>query len=179
MVSLSTSLQRGTLSCLLRYRFYVYSKSFHHSSLTFAFLLVSIKRDYASSGSLVERIGDDLHLNKKEYGDLLYSLFLDDGANMTGRQMRFACGILVDKKGEEKKQSLLDMNEEIRVLQEANTDEDPPALTLWKQTSYESTSLPSVDAAVVQFPCSNGIVSSLVLQYRVSSEFSLSVCQFC
>lgn len=98
----------------------------------------------------------------------MYSLFLDDGVNMTGRSMRFACGILVDKKGADMKQTLLDMNPEIRELQEENTDEDPPALTVWKLTSYEEVSLPSVDAAVVQFPSTNGIVSSLVLQYRVS-----------
>jgi len=81
--------------------------------------------------------------------------------------MRYACGILVDKEGEDKKQALLGMNEEIRELREASTDEDPPALDLWKQISYEETDLPSVDAAVLQFPCTNGIVSSLVLQYRV------------
>lgn len=125
-------------------------------------------RDYAASGSLLERIGDDLGLTKGDYGDLLYSLFLDDGANLPGRSMRFACGVLVDKKGAEKKQALLNMNEEIRELQEANTDDDPPAHTLWKMTSYEEISLPSVDAAVVQFPSTNGITSSLVLQYRVS-----------
>lgn len=129
-----------------------------------------MKRDYASSGSLTERIGDDLHLAKRDYGDLLYSLYLDDGANLAGRTMRYACGILIDKKGGDKKRALLDMNEEIRVLQETNTDEDPPALELWKLTSYEETSLPSVDSAVVQFPSSNGIVSSLLLQYRVSEN---------
>lgn len=95
---------------------------------------------------------------------------------MAGRSMRYACGILVDKKGEDKKKALIDMNEEIRELQEANTDEDLSALKLWKLTSYESTSLPSVDAAVLQFPCTNGIVSSLLLQYKVSKRMFAIVC---
>ena len=89
---------------------------------------------------------------------------------MSGRSMRYACGILVDEKGEDKKQTLIGMNEEIRQLREASNDGDPPVLELWKQTNYEETDLPSVDAAVLQFPCTNGIVSSLLLQYRVSKS---------
>ena len=127
-------------------------------------------RDYAASGSLLENVVGDIHLKKQDYGDLMYSLYLDNGAEVSGRRQRFACGILVDKSGLDKKEALLDMNEEIRALQEANTDDDPPALQLWKQTSYESISLPSVDAAVLQFPCTNGIVSSLVLSYKVSKK---------
>lgn len=133
--------------------------------------------DYASSASLIERVGDDLHLKKSEYGDLLYSLYLDDGKSMAGRTMRYASGVLVDKQGMDKKEALMEMNDnEIRILQEENTDEDPPALKLWNLTPYQETSLPSVDSAVVQFPSTNGIVSALVLQYRVSlSMYDLDV----
>lgn len=139
-----------------------------HLAVYLCLTMMLCRRDYASSASLIERIGDDLNVAKSDYGDLLYSLFLDDGAYMSGRTMRYACGILVDKTGQDKKQTLLDMNTEIAKLQKENDNEDPPALELWKLTSYEETSLPSVDSAVLQFPTSNGIVSALVLQYRVS-----------
>jgi hypothetical protein len=126
---------------------------------------------------LIERISDDLFLRKKDHGDLLYSLFLDDGVKMPGRSSRFACGILVDKTGADMKKALLDKNKEIRELQEENLDDDPSALLLWKLLNYEEVSLPSVDAAVVQFPYTGGITSILLLQYRVRNLNMYIVCK--
>lgn len=65
------------------------------------------------------------------------------------------------------KEALLNKNTEIEELQKENTDDDPSALHLWKLLNYQEVSLPSVDAAVVQFPYTGGITSILLLQYRV------------
>lgn len=132
----------------------------------FPLLILTNCRDYAASGSLVESIANDAKIKKREYGDLLYSLYLDDPLTTGGRTLRFACGILVDRKGKDIMKALLGMNDEIRKLQTPD-DEDIPAFNLWKRITYESISLPSLDAAVVQFPYTNGIVSALVLSYRV------------
>jgi hypothetical protein len=130
-------------------------------------LVASTKRDYAASGSLIELIASDVEVRpRREIGDLLYSLYLDDPMIIGGRFPRFASGILVDRKGVDKKKMLLGMNDVIRQLQTPE-DKDLPLFELLERTTYESTSLPSVDAAVVQFPFTNGIVSALVLSYRV------------
>lgn len=126
-------------------------------------------RDYAAAASLIERIASDVHVHpKREAGDLLYSLFLDDPTTMmNGHNLRFACGLLVDNEGQDKKQTLLAMNDEIRKLQ-MSEETDLSLLQMWERSTYETTSLPSVDSAVVQFPFTDGIASALVLNYKVS-----------
>lgn len=116
---------------------------------------------------MIESIATDIEVHpKKEIGDLLYSLYLDDPMTIGVRPPRFASGILVDRKGADKKKTLLGMNDVIRQRQISEND-DLPAYKLWECTTYESTLLPRVDAAVVQFPFTDGIVSALVLSYRV------------
>ena len=132
-----------------------------------AFFCLSHQRDYAASASLVDSIAEDLDVKKIDYGDLLYSLYLDDPNRLGGRQQRFACGILVDRKGADMKRTLMGMNKDIKEEQQTAEEEDLPAIKLWKRTVYESTSLPSVDAAVAQFPYTGGLVSALVLHFRV------------
>jgi hypothetical protein len=128
-----------------------------------------ITRDYAASASLIESIALDVQVHpKQEVGDLLYSLFLDDPTTtLNGHNLRFACGILADNEGQDKKQTLLEMNEEIRKLQTPD-DSDLSVLQMWERLTYKTTPLPSVDSAVVQFPFTDGIASALVLNYKVS-----------
>jgi hypothetical protein len=141
-----------------------------HTTTTCFLVQFMIQRDYFAAESMIETIASDAKVHsKRDRGDFLYSLFLDDPTTgmMSGTHLRFACGILVDKKGQDKKQTLLEMNKEIRKLQTPE-DADLGVLKLWKRLTYETTSLPSVDAAVVHFPFTNGIVSALVLSYKVS-----------
>jgi len=122
-------------------------------------------RDYATSMGLAESIGEDLTVFEKDE-DLLYSVYLDDPMKMGGTRQRFATGILIDRSGRDKKKQLMDVNKEIRATVNVD-DEDASIQEVWKQLEYKSTSLPSLDAAVLQFPFTNGFVSALTLSYKI------------
>ena len=124
------------------------------------------RSDYAASAGLARSISEDLGVAEEDQNDLLYSLYLDDPMKMGGSRQRFATGILVDKRGKAKKDKLMGMNEEIRnTVYDEN--EDLSIQKRWKLIEYKSVSLPSVDAAVVQFPFTNGFVSALTHSYKV------------
>lgn len=131
------------------------------------FVYKSAGRDYAASQGLMRHIGKDLELKPREYPDLLYSLYLDNPWEVGGRRQRFASGILVDNRGKDMKKKLLDMNPSILAQQKGKDLSELPAFELWPATEYESTSLPSLDAAVANFPFTNGFVSALILSYKV------------
>jgi len=135
-------------------------------------------RDYATSMGLAESIGEDLTVFEKDE-DLLYSVYLDDPMKMGGTRQRFATGILIDRSGRDKKKQLMDVNKEIRATVNVD-DEDASIQEVWKQLEYKSTSLPSLDAAVLQFPFTNGFVSALTLSYKVRFAIvsRLSLCCF-
>ena len=86
---------------------------------------------------------------------------------MGGATQRFATGILVDKTGRDKKKRLMGLNEGIRAVKYTDDDDDYSVEKVWKQIEYKSTSLPSLDAAIVQFPFTNGFVSALTHSYKV------------
>lgn len=134
--------------------------------------------DYATSMGLAESIGEDLTVFEKDE-DLLYSVYLDDPMKMGGTRQRFATGILIDRSGRDKKKQLMDVNKEIRATVNVD-DEDASIQEVWKQLEYKSTSLPSLDAAVLQFPFTNGFVSALTLSYKVRFAIvsRLSLCCF-
>jgi hypothetical protein len=123
-------------------------------------------RDYSTSAGLARSIVEDLAIGEIEHGDFLYSVFLDSPMAMGGATQRFATGILVDKTGRDKKKQLMGMNEGIRAIKYTD-DDDYSVENVWKQIEYKSTSLPSLDAAVVQFPFTNGFVSALTHSYKV------------
>jgi hypothetical protein len=137
-------------------------------------LLSFPRSDYASSAGLARAICSDLNIAEKAQSDLIYTLYLDDPTLMGGERQRFAAGILVDKTGRDKKKQLLDMNEEIRKVGFAD-GEHVPLEKLWGSIEYKSESLPSLDAAVVQFPFTNGFVSALTHSYKVC--IAVSVCR--
>jgi hypothetical protein len=126
------------------------------------------QRDYAASGSLQEAVGDDMDLPPKFFADKIYTVYLDDPQRMGGRRQRFASGYLVtDKKGKAVKAKLMARNESRKP---APTDDDLAQLaahSLWPRLPYQHQSLPRVKAAVVQFPFTNGFVSSLILSIKV------------
>ena len=130
------------------------------------FSTVLLFRDYSTSAGLARSIIEDLAIGEIDQGDFLYSVFLDSPMAMGGATQRFATGILVDKTGRDKKKQLMGMNEGIRAIKYTD-DDDYSVDNVWKQIEYKSTSLPSLDAAVVQFPFTNGFVSALTHSYKV------------
>jgi hypothetical protein len=124
-------------------------------------------RDYAATGSLMESIGKDVGIKPKDFADTMYTVYLDEPSTVAGRQQRFACGYLAtDVEGKKIKKALLEKNDE-KTAPTAEELYDLPARSLWPTLLYESQSLPSVKAAVVQFPFTNGFVSALVHSYKV------------
>ena len=125
------------------------------------------KRDYAASMSMQESIGKDIGWKPKEFADKLYTIYLDDPNRMGGRRQRFAAGFLaMDKEGKKIKEKLLGKNAEIK----PPTAEDIvelPAFKLWPRLKYETTTLPSVNCAYVNFPFTNGFVSALIHSWKV------------
>mmetsp|Transcript_12683 Transcript_12683/g.29454 ORF Transcript_12683/g.29454 Transcript_12683/m.29454 type:complete len:175 (-) Transcript_12683:57-581(-) len=84
-----------------------------------------------------------------------------------GKYQRFATGILVDNTGLEMGNKLLAMNEEIKKQALAKKSPDLGVHDRFKLQEYLNTSLPSVDAAIVHFPYTNGFVSALFHSYKV------------
>jgi hypothetical protein len=124
-------------------------------------------RDYAATGSLMESIGKDAGIKAKDFADTMYTVYLDEPTSVAGRQQRFACGYLAtDTDGKKVKKVLLEKNDEKTPPTEQDIYE-LPARNLWPALLYESQSLPSVKAAVVQFPFTNGFVSALVHSYKI------------
>jgi hypothetical protein len=142
------------------------------------FVYRSAQRDYAAASSLAKQIRDDLGF-KSEYSgdDIIYHVYLDDPSRMGGRRQRWMTGILVDNSGEEYMQQLLSFNEEIKKNPISHEDMlQEPVREVWPRLLYEQEDLPSVDALVLNFPFTNGFVSSLVHSYRVSSKIYDVLC---
>jgi hypothetical protein len=132
----------------------------------------SANRDYAAAMSLHKTIRQDLDF-KSEYGgdDLVYHIYLDDPTQLGGRRQRWTSGILVgeDQTAKEQMEKLLSKNDAIYANPLTADDYEQFAATeLWPRLPYDSADLESVDALVLNFPFTNGFVSSLVLSYRVS-----------
>jgi hypothetical protein len=132
----------------------------------------SANRDYAAAMSLHKTIRQDLEY-KSEYGadDLVYHIYLDDPTQMGGRRQRWTSGILVgeDDTGKEQIDKLLAKNKVIHGNPLTADDYDQLAATeLWPRLPYDQADLTAVDALVLNFPFTNGFVSSLVLAHRVS-----------
>jgi hypothetical protein len=144
----------------------------------------SANRDYAAAMSLHKTIRQDLEL-KSEYGadDLVYHIYLDDPTKMGGRRQRWTSGILVgeDDAAKEQMEKLLSKNAAIHANPLTADDYDHMAATeLWPRLPYDSADLTAVDALVLNFPFTNGFVSSLVLAHRVSYIYIfIYICMRC
>jgi hypothetical protein len=135
-------------------------------------------RDYATTGGLWRRISADLqedsenintlNLNgedeeKKDenYDEVLYSIYIDKFNQGIGR---FFTGILIDQSKVHLKEKLLNINKNIDKLK--NSDDDYE--NKFKRLKYEVGDLPSVRSAYAVFPYTNGFVSALLHNYKVS-----------
>jgi hypothetical protein len=76
-----------------------------------------------------------------------------------------------------RKATLLKINDSIKTPTR-NEMETMAVHDLWPRLKYSSQKLPSVKAAVVKFPSTNGFVSSLVHSYKVRTYVRLFVCLF-
>ena len=126
-------------------------------------------RDYAATYGLFEDIGEDLNITKKEHGDLLYALYLDDPMRQGGSRQRYFTGILTDGSGKAMKKKLIANNDAIiaKFPPLGEHDEKTP-IELFRRQKWSVGDFPSVDAAVVQFPSTNGFMSALITSYWVS-----------
>eukprot|EP00542_Grammatophora_oceanica_P018963 CAMPEP_0194049494 /NCGR_PEP_ID=MMETSP0009_2-20130614/30708_1 /TAXON_ID=210454 /ORGANISM="Grammatophora oceanica, Strain CCMP 410" /LENGTH=274 /DNA_ID=CAMNT_0038695661 /DNA_START=64 /DNA_END=888 /DNA_ORIENTATION=+ len=132
------------------------------------FVYKYIQRDYAASHALTESIGKDLEINSKNFSGLMYSLYLDNPGFNGGPRQRLAGGILVDKKGMVMRDALMNTkNEEIRAKPEPKEDDELTASQRWAYLEYKSVTLPSLDAAVLEFPYTSGFLSALITSYKV------------
>ena len=135
-------------------------------------------RDYAASMSMVDSIAKDLGVKPSQYGNVMYTIYLDDPLVVNGRRQRFAGGILLNDQtvtpkqetNEERRRLLMDMNDQIKDPSKKEYEE-LAAYELWPRLKYTSQELPSVKAAVVEYKFSNGFVSALLHSYKVSSHF--------
>lgn len=131
-------------------------------------------RDYAAVNSLTEAVAKDLGMKERDHGDTLYSLFLDDPLAVSGRNQRFASGILLNddtvttkhENNQERKTVLMEINDGIIDPTEKEIKE-LAAYELWPRLKYQTQPLPKTKAAVVRFKFSNGFVSALVHSYKV------------
>lgn len=139
------------------------------------------QRDYAASMSLVETIAHDVATvrhspSADDFADVLYTIYLDDPRVAGGSQQRFASGYLATIADDELtfprtqykvyQQQLLAVNDNIQPATEPEQSE-LPVRELWKRLPYQYADLPSVNAAVVQFPFTDGFVSALIHSWKV------------
>jgi hypothetical protein len=135
------------------------------------FIYKSTKRDYVSSTALELHIGtEDLKLDyKHDFEDRIYTLYLDDLTLVKyGRSQRYASGYLSNSSKSDRtiEDLLLSYNSGIEPLNrlELNT---LPAEDLWPRIKYKKATLPKVKAAMIYFPSTYGLVSSLMMQFRI------------
>jgi len=134
------------------------------------------QRDDAASMSLVERIAHDVATARQspstdDFADVLYTIYLDDPRVAGGSQQRFASGYLAIADDDVTSrthvyQQLLAVNDRIRPATEQEASE-LPVMELWNRLPYQAADLPSVNAAVVQFPFTDGFVSALIHSWKV------------
>jgi hypothetical protein len=129
----------------------------------------SAKRDYVASLGLETSIGEDIGMSREDFEDKLYTIFLDDTWKVnSGRAHRFASGFLSrnNKPDRVLQDTLLAMNPSIQPPTRLEL-EDLPADELWPRLRYKKQSLPAAQAAIVNFPSTNGFVSSLMFTFRI------------
>ena len=127
-------------------------------------------RDYAATYGYFEQISRELNITQARQADLIYALYLDDPMLVAAQRQRFGTGVLVGGSEKSIKAKVLSMNAAIAKLPPVPTSEAELAHQMWAFSD-----LPSVDAAVIQFPSTNGFVSALITSYRVSTS-SISCC---
>ena len=135
------------------------------------FIYKSTKRDYVSSNALEMYIGtEDLKLDyKHDFQDRIYTLYLDDLTLVKyGRSQRFASGYLSNSSKADRtiEETLLSYNRGIEPLNrlELNT---LAAEDLWPRIKYKKATLPKVKAAMIYFPSTYGLTSSIMMQFRI------------
>jgi hypothetical protein len=123
-----------------------------------------VKRDYAASASMIRSVAEEGSIKTEQYDDLLYTFYLDDTSVIPSGKQRFSGGMLLDKQQtKEFKPTLMALNE-----QRPGYEEGASATALYQNLlHYESCSVPSVDAAVANFPFTNGFVSALIHDFKV------------
>ena len=127
-------------------------------------------RDYAATYGYFEQISRELNITQARQADLIYALYLDDPMLVAAQRQRFGTGVLVGGSEKSIKAKVLSMNAAIAKLPPVPTSEAELAHQMWAFSD-----LPSVDAAVIQFPSTYGFVSALITSYRVSTS-SISCC---
>ena len=138
------------------------------------FVYKLMTNDYVAAAGAVTTIAGDLGIDEsglekpRDTIDFLYTVYLDDAKAVPGGKTRFATGVLV--KGEKDiKSRLLEMNNSIPEVNEGKQSKD---------TRYEVSSLPDVDAVSLNHPFTGGAWSALLMTYKVSAlQITLLHCE--
>lgn len=127
------------------------------------FVYKFMTNDYVAAAGAVTTIASDLGIDEsgleqpRDTIDLLFTVYLDDASVIPGGKTRFATGALL--KGEKDvKSRLLEINKSIPEVNEGKQSKD---------TRYEVSSLPKVDAVSVNHPFTGGAWSALLMRYKV------------
>jgi hypothetical protein len=113
----------------------------------------------------------DVLERKKEVSKKIYHVYLDNPMQMGGTQQRYMTGVLVS---DADKATYCDplFTKNSQIERTAHDKKGTPyheksVAEVYDETKYEYVDLPSVDSLVVQFPFTDGFVSSLVFSYKV------------
>ena len=134
-------------------------------------------------------MGDDANIKSKKYGDLMYTLYLDDPWKHTaGPRQRFGVGLLVKEEEDgnlassprsKMKELLLEVNNALTQPKPKGARDEMTKTDLFKLQEYLIADLPSVKAGVAQFSYTGGFVSALVSSYKVSVTLLLLLTIYC
>ena len=132
-----------------------------------------LNRDYAASIGTMRLAAEDLGMDytKADTGNFFYTIYLDDQGEVPPGQERMLSGLLSRKTSEmkEERRSLMERNKSIG--QGVCKINDKECMEKYENIPWEIGTLPSVKAAIVEFPFANGIISALVHSYKVSIYF--------
>lgn len=133
------------------------------------FVYKTTKRDYVAATALETSIGESVGIEKKDFEDRIFSIYLDDIKKVKGGRLhRFASGYLSNDSKSDRSivDSLLSMNESIKPLTRLELKEIG-AEDLWLRLRFKKTSLPKTKAAIVVFPSTLGAVSAIMFQFKI------------
>jgi len=129
-------------------------------------------KDYAASIGTMRLAAEDLGMDytKADTGNFFYTIYLDDQGEVPPGQERMLSGLLSRKTSEMKEQrrSLMERNKSIG--QGVCKINDKECMEKYENIPWEIGTLPSVKAAIVEFPFANGIISALVHSYKIMPQ---------
>jgi hypothetical protein len=131
-------------------------------------------RDYATSMSLAENIGQDMGIktrqNDDEHPNPLYTLYMDSPASLSADRLRFAVGHLALTADSKRinREVLMKKNKDIVVPLSTKELNDLAVTEIWSRLVYKTVQLPRMKQALVtHLPFNDGFLSALLFTYKI------------